>query len=71
MLIALFRSPFINGWTATLAVIVAVSMTMSASLLTMAFLLVLGAAPWVLMLLLPRTASSPSVAEILYAAKTN
>ena len=56
---------------ATLVVIVIVSRAMGASLVTTPFLLALGAAPWILMLLLPRRALSPSVAEIIYAARMN
>ncbi len=68
MLSALFRSAFINGGVATLAAIVAVSTALGASLSTTSLLLALGATPWILMLLLARSAPSPSVAEILYAA---
>jgi hypothetical protein len=71
MVSTLFRSSFIKGCVATLAAIVALSTTMGASLSTTAFLLVLGAAPWILMLVLPRSAPSPSVAEILHTANTN
>jgi hypothetical protein len=71
MLSILFRSAFVGGWVATLAVTLAVSAVMGASLSTTAFLVALGSAPWMLMLRLARSAPSPSVAEILYAAGTN
>ena len=71
MLSVLFRSSFLKGCMATLVVIVTASCAMGASLLTTALLLTLGAAPWTLMLLLPRSALSPSVAEIIYAVRTN
>ena len=64
----LFRSAFVTGWAATLVGIVAAGAAMDASASTTAFLLVLGTGPWILMLLLPRVALSPSVAEILYSA---
>lgn len=70
MLSTLFRSSFIKGCVVTLAVIVAVSTAMGASVSTAAFSLALGAAPWILMLLLAQSAPVPSVAEILYAAGT-
>ena len=68
MLSTLFRSSFIKGCVATLALIVTGSAVMGANLSTTGFLLALGAAPWTLMLLLARSAPAPSVAEILYAA---
>jgi len=66
----LSRSAFITGWAATLVVIVAAGTAMDASPSTTTFSLVLGTGPWILMLLLPRSAPSPSVAEILYTANT-
>ena len=66
----LSRSAFICGSLATLVVIVAISTGMGASPSTMMFSLVLGAVPWILMLVLPRRALSPTVAEILYDANS-
>jgi hypothetical protein len=66
----LSRSSFISGSLATLVAIAAIGTGMGASPSTMTFSLVLGAVPWILMLLLPRRALSPTVAEILYAANS-
>ncbi len=71
MLSILFRSSFIKGSLGTVVVIVAISTAMDASLLTTAFFVALGAAPWMLMLVLPRSAPSPTVTEIIYGLRTN
>ena len=64
-----FRSSLIVGSMVTLAVIVAVSMAMDASLSTTALLLALGLAPAIVMALMAHGAPAPSVAQILHAVE--
>jgi len=64
-------SRVIAGWAAAVALIIAVSNAMGASLSTMVFMLVLCATPGIVIALLAHSAPSPSVAQILHAAEKN
>lgn len=67
MLSAMSRTWLVGGlWFATLAIVVASSVAMDAKLSTTAFLLVVGAAPAVVVLLIGAGGQSPTVAEILH-----
>ena len=57
-------------WLATLAVIIAVSAAMGATLSTSLFLLAIGAAPAVVMVLVGFGRPPQTVAEILYAVNS-
>ena len=71
MLSTALRSWLIAGWLATLTGIVAVSVAVGANLSTTSWLLALGLAPGIVMVLLGRGAASPTVAEILHAVDSN
>lgn len=60
-------SRLIGVWAAGVALIVAVSVAMGASLSTAIFMLALSTTPGVVIVLLAHSAPSPSVAQILYA----
>ena len=66
MVNAHFRTSVIGGSIAVLALVVALSMSMAASLATAMFLAALAVAPGIVIALLSESAS-PSVAEILRA----
>jgi hypothetical protein len=67
MLNTVSRMWLLTGWFATVALIVGWSIAVGASFSTIALLLVISAAPAVMMVLLGR-APSPTVAEILHSA---
>ncbi len=64
------RSWLIGGWLATLAVIIAFSVVIGATLSTTVLLLAIGVAPAVIMVLLGGDGPSPTVAEILHSVDT-
>ena len=71
MLNTTFTAPRLIGvGAAAVALIVAASLTMGASLSTTALLLTLGITPWIVMVLLAQHAPTPSVAQILHAVET-
>jgi hypothetical protein len=61
------RPWLIAGWMAVLALVVAVSRSLGATLSTTVLLAALGVAPGVVIALLKRGAATPTVAEILHA----
>ena len=66
MLKSISRTRLLGGWFAAVAVIVAWSVAMDARISTSAFLLLIGVAPAVVMVLIGAGAApSPTVAEIL------
>lgn len=67
MLNKVSRTRLLGGWFAAVAVIVAWSVAMGASLSTSALLLVMGIAPVVVMVLIGAGAPPPTVAEILHS----
>jgi len=71
MLNTLSRSWLIGGWLATLAVIIALGVTMGASASTVALLIALGTVPVVIIMISGAGSSSPTVAEILHTAETD
>ena len=70
MLNIAFRPWLIGGWMASIAVIVALSVSMGANLSTSALFLALGVAPGIMMLFLERNGPTASVAEILHSVDT-
>ena len=70
MLKMTFRSAWLIGpWFGAVALIVAASMAIGASLSTTTLLLALGVAPAVVIALLAHHEPSPSVAQILYSVE--
>jgi hypothetical protein len=67
----LTRSWLIGGWLATLAVIIALSVTMGASMSTAALLIAIGTVPVMIIVISGAGSSSPTVAEILHTAETD
>lgn len=59
----------LGGWLTTLAVVVAFSVAIGASLSTSALLLAILVAPAVIMVLIGRGAPPPTVAELLHAVE--
>ena len=70
MLTPVFRSWLIGGWLAVVALTVVVSVAMDAKLSTTAFLLALGVAPALVIMLIAGGASAPTVAQILHSVDT-
>lgn len=71
MLNNLSRSWLIGGWLATLAVIIALGVTMGAAASTVALVIALGTVPVMIILISGAGSSSPTVAEILHTAETD
>ncbi len=71
MLNNISRSWLIGGWLATLAVIIALGVTMGASASTVALLIALGTVPVMIIMISGAGSSSPTVAEILHTAETD
>lgn len=69
MLNTVSRSWLIGGWLATVAVIVAVSVAMGATLSTGVLLLAMGIVPVMILVISGAGSSSPTVAEILHTAE--
>ena len=65
-----FPSRLIVGWATVVAVMVVDSIGLNAALWTTAFLLALGIAPGILIMMLSDRATSPTVAEILHSVET-
>lgn len=71
MLNAAFRLPWVLGtWLAAVAIIMVVSLAMSANPSTTALLVALGVAPGIVVAFLANGKPSPSVAQILHPAET-
>ena len=69
MLNTVSRSWLIGGWLATVAVIIAVSVAMGATLSTGILLLALGIVPVMILVISGAGSSSPTVAEVLHATE--
>jgi hypothetical protein len=63
------RSSLLGGWLATVAVLVAGTVALGADTSTSVLLMVLGATPAVIMMLVGGT-TAPTVAEILHSVET-